>query len=71
MKEKDLLLVLILGTLISCILMIMSVDKYFNSGQYFELGITSVIFTLNVIILRHFKIQYERLQKMEKLEIGQ
>jgi hypothetical protein len=65
-QEKHLVLILMIGCLFSTIVIIISVDYLFQEKQYFQLAITGVVFAILVLSVRQLKMQYERLDKLEK-----
>ena len=64
--EKNLLLIMIVGLLLSCISIMMSVDYLYREHQYVQLGITAMLFAFMVMLIRHLKLKYESLNKIEK-----
>lgn len=67
--NKHLLLIMIIGLLISCVSILMGVDSLYQNYQYLQLGITAGLFVFLVVMIRHMKLKYESLNKIEVEQI--
>jgi len=66
--EKDTLLILVVGLLMSTISILLSVDFLFQKKQYIELIVTAILFGIIVILIRHFKMKYQLLTPDKHIE---